>query len=274
MHNICMSDVFCMYVCVCCMHVCVCGVDLESLEQVLRRAVVKGQPRTHRPWRKIIVLVEGVYRLKKKSLECYQFQVCHGCHFWLPCDLLTYSQAQVCHGCHFWLPCDLLTYSQAKVCHGYHFWLPCWPIDLFPSTSCHGCHFWLPCDLLTYSQAQVYHGYHILVPLLTYFQAQVAMGIISGSLLTYWPISKHKFAMGIISGSLLTYFQAQVCHGYHFLVPLLTYFQAHVVWKCRMSSWWVEWIFVLIEFSHSFYYLNQSETRNMKWCVCYGVFVA
>jgi 7-keto-8-aminopelargonate synthetase-like enzyme len=33
--------------------------DMEHLERVLRKAVVDGQPRTHRPWKKILICVEG-----------------------------------------------------------------------------------------------------------------------------------------------------------------------------------------------------------------------
>ena len=29
--------------------------DMDSLENVLRNAVAEGQPRTHRPWKKIVV---------------------------------------------------------------------------------------------------------------------------------------------------------------------------------------------------------------------------
>ena len=36
--------------------------DAEHLEDCLRKAVVRGQPRTHRPWKKIVIVVEGVYR--------------------------------------------------------------------------------------------------------------------------------------------------------------------------------------------------------------------
>jgi len=38
--------------------------DMEDLEGVLRNAVVQGQPRTHRPWKKIIVVVEGIYSME------------------------------------------------------------------------------------------------------------------------------------------------------------------------------------------------------------------
>ncbi len=33
-----------------------------DLERKLQDAVIYGQPRTHRPWKKIMILVEGVYR--------------------------------------------------------------------------------------------------------------------------------------------------------------------------------------------------------------------
>ena len=35
---------------------------MTSLESLLRNAVIQGQPRTHRPWRKILIVVEGIYR--------------------------------------------------------------------------------------------------------------------------------------------------------------------------------------------------------------------
>lgn len=36
--------------------------DMKSLESVLRESVVKGNPRRHRPWGKILIIVEGVHR--------------------------------------------------------------------------------------------------------------------------------------------------------------------------------------------------------------------
>lgn len=36
---------------------------MQSLEKLLRDAIVHGQPRTHRPWKKILIVVEGIYRL-------------------------------------------------------------------------------------------------------------------------------------------------------------------------------------------------------------------
>ena len=36
----------------------------EHLERVLRAAVAEGQPRTHRPWSKILIVVEGIYSME------------------------------------------------------------------------------------------------------------------------------------------------------------------------------------------------------------------
>ncbi|ORY06312.1 PLP-dependent transferase [Basidiobolus meristosporus CBS 931.73] len=38
--------------------------NMESLEQVLRESISQGQPRTHRPWKKIVVIVEGLYSME------------------------------------------------------------------------------------------------------------------------------------------------------------------------------------------------------------------
>lgn len=36
----------------------------SHLEKVLREQIADGQPRTHRPWKKIIVVVEGIYSME------------------------------------------------------------------------------------------------------------------------------------------------------------------------------------------------------------------
>lgn len=36
----------------------------EHLEEVLREAIIKGQPRHHRAWKKILVMVEGIYSME------------------------------------------------------------------------------------------------------------------------------------------------------------------------------------------------------------------
>ncbi|KAM4723925.1 serine palmitoyltransferase 2-like [Anableps anableps] len=38
--------------------------NMQSLEKLLREAIVHGQPRTHRPWKKILILVEGIYSME------------------------------------------------------------------------------------------------------------------------------------------------------------------------------------------------------------------
>ncbi|KAK6437675.1 serine palmitoyltransferase component, partial [Oleoguttula sp. CCFEE 5521] len=38
--------------------------DMNDLERVLRERISQGQPRTHRPWRKILVAVEGLYSME------------------------------------------------------------------------------------------------------------------------------------------------------------------------------------------------------------------
>ncbi|XP_053330299.1 serine palmitoyltransferase 2 [Spea bombifrons] len=38
--------------------------NMQSLEKLLRDAIVQGQPRTRRPWKKILILVEGIYSME------------------------------------------------------------------------------------------------------------------------------------------------------------------------------------------------------------------
>ncbi|KAK9829134.1 hypothetical protein WJX72_004074 [[Myrmecia] bisecta] len=38
--------------------------DVAHLEEVLRLAIAQGQPRTHRPWRKILIITEGIYSME------------------------------------------------------------------------------------------------------------------------------------------------------------------------------------------------------------------
>ncbi|CAL8300107.1 unnamed protein product [Merluccius merluccius] len=40
------------------------GINMHSLEKMLREAVCTGQPRTHRPWKKILIMVEGIYSME------------------------------------------------------------------------------------------------------------------------------------------------------------------------------------------------------------------
>jgi serine palmitoyltransferase len=36
--------------------------DMQDLELKLKKAIIEGQPLTKRPWKKIFIIVEGVYR--------------------------------------------------------------------------------------------------------------------------------------------------------------------------------------------------------------------
>ncbi|KAH7049354.1 serine palmitoyltransferas-like protein 2 [Macrophomina phaseolina] len=38
--------------------------DMRDLERVLREVIANGQPRTHRPWKKILIAVEGLYSME------------------------------------------------------------------------------------------------------------------------------------------------------------------------------------------------------------------
>ena len=38
--------------------------DMRDLERLLREVISQGQPRTHRPWKKILVTVEGLYSME------------------------------------------------------------------------------------------------------------------------------------------------------------------------------------------------------------------
>ena len=38
--------------------------DINDLERLLREGISQGQPRTHRPWKKILVVVEGLYSME------------------------------------------------------------------------------------------------------------------------------------------------------------------------------------------------------------------
>lgn len=43
--------------------------DMEDLEALLRECVSQGQPRTHRPWKKILVIVEGLYSMEGTMVD-------------------------------------------------------------------------------------------------------------------------------------------------------------------------------------------------------------
>ncbi len=59
--------------------------DMKDLERKLRNLIVAGQPKSHRQWRKIIIIVEGIYSMEgtvinlpeliriKKKYKCYVY---------------------------------------------------------------------------------------------------------------------------------------------------------------------------------------------------------
>ena len=60
-----------------------------ALEAVLRASIAEGQPRTHRPWRKILVVVEGIYSMEGEVGElapivavCKKYKVRHSSRTW------------------------------------------------------------------------------------------------------------------------------------------------------------------------------------------------
>ncbi len=60
-------------------------IDVNHLEQVIRRSIIDGQPKTHRPWKKILIMVEGIYSMEghicpikeivaiKKKYKCFLY---------------------------------------------------------------------------------------------------------------------------------------------------------------------------------------------------------
>ncbi len=43
--------------------------NVAHLEWLLRQAIVQGHPRTHRPWRKIVIIVEGIYSMEGEMVK-------------------------------------------------------------------------------------------------------------------------------------------------------------------------------------------------------------
>lgn len=43
--------------------------DLDGLEALVRNAIVQGQERTHRPWKKIFIMVEGIYSMEGQYVD-------------------------------------------------------------------------------------------------------------------------------------------------------------------------------------------------------------
>lgn len=41
--------------------------DADHLDAILRNSISEGQPRTHRPWKKIVIIVEGIYSMEGEA---------------------------------------------------------------------------------------------------------------------------------------------------------------------------------------------------------------
>uniref|UniRef100_A0A673JPX1 Serine palmitoyltransferase 3-like n=1 Tax=Sinocyclocheilus rhinocerous TaxID=307959 RepID=A0A673JPX1_9TELE len=47
--------------------------NMQSLEKLLKEAICSGQPRTHRAWKKILIMVEGIYRSEHLRIFTFLF---------------------------------------------------------------------------------------------------------------------------------------------------------------------------------------------------------
>uniref|UniRef100_A0A6B2L2A3 serine C-palmitoyltransferase n=1 Tax=Arcella intermedia TaxID=1963864 RepID=A0A6B2L2A3_9EUKA len=60
--------------------------DVEELEKVVRNSIITGQPRTHRPWKKILIIVEGIYSMEgeiAKLREIVAIKKKYNCYLWV-----------------------------------------------------------------------------------------------------------------------------------------------------------------------------------------------
>ena len=64
---------------------------MDSLRRVLRKSIAEGQPRSGRPWRSVMVVVEGIYSmegemcpLKEIAALCKQYKVRPGSFLAIP----------------------------------------------------------------------------------------------------------------------------------------------------------------------------------------------
>mmetsp|Transcript_13981 Transcript_13981/g.55146 ORF Transcript_13981/g.55146 Transcript_13981/m.55146 type:complete len:506 (+) Transcript_13981:144-1661(+) len=60
--------------------------DPSHLEKVVFKAIIDGQPRTHRPWNKILIVVEGIYSMEGEILklpEIIRIKKKYGCYLYV-----------------------------------------------------------------------------------------------------------------------------------------------------------------------------------------------
>lgn len=66
--------------------------NMKNLEKLLREVISQGQPKTHRPWKKILIIVEGLYSMEGTLVNLpalielkkrYKVMPCRDTLFWL-----------------------------------------------------------------------------------------------------------------------------------------------------------------------------------------------
>jgi serine palmitoyltransferase len=60
--------------------------DTEALEKIIRSSIAEGQPRTHKPWRKILIIVEGIYSMEGETCqlpEVVRIKNKYKCYLWI-----------------------------------------------------------------------------------------------------------------------------------------------------------------------------------------------
>jgi len=69
--------------------------DMKSLESLLKEVISQGQPKTHRPWKKILLIVEGLYSMEGTMVNLpvilelkKKYKVCS--HSLFSCHLLSF----------------------------------------------------------------------------------------------------------------------------------------------------------------------------------------
>jgi len=78
--------------------------DMDSLEKQLRHGILFGQPKTHAPWKKVIIFVEGVYSMEgsivplpevlalKKKYRVSLINFLFGCHVCVAALYIAHAQ--------------------------------------------------------------------------------------------------------------------------------------------------------------------------------------
>ncbi len=68
--------------------------DADHLEAVLRASIAEGQPRTRRPWRKVLVVVEGIYSMEGEVVDLAGIVAVAKKYKACPCTLLPWALAE------------------------------------------------------------------------------------------------------------------------------------------------------------------------------------